>query len=499
MRGGRGPMRELTPATPGPTLTPADVTSYPNAPLYDTSVVRTLFFEFENKDWESELEDFNNTDVDVPATLTVDGKTYKDVGVHFRGASSYFMVPAGHKRSLNVSLDHAEKSQRLGGYKTLNLLNANGDPSFMSSVLYSAIANRYIPAPRANFVRVVINGECWGLYVNVQQFDAIFVNERFAQSAGETGKESKKKGARWKVPGSPNGAAGLDFIGESIDDYKRRYEIKTSDNDEDWIALRELCRTLSNTPIDELEGALKPILDIDGALWFLALDVSLGNSDGYWTRASDYSIYRDPKGMFHVIPHDMNEAFSDHGPPGGMRGPRSGRGRPVDGPPASPQDGSPGGGPGMRGPGGGAGGAELDPLVGGDDMRKPLRSRLLAVPALRAKYLEYVKTLAKDDLAWDRIGPQIAAHRALIEPIVKADTKKLSTTEAFERATADADGPAGGNAEGAGGLKSWTARRSAYLRDYKPAEKAATTSDAPAGGSGGGAGVRGPGERGAGR
>ena len=44
-------------------------------------------------------------------------------------------------------------------------------------------------------------------------------------------------------------------------------------------------------------------------LWFLALDNALINNDGYWTRASDYSLYRDPKGKFHVIPHDMNEAF----------------------------------------------------------------------------------------------------------------------------------------------------------------------------------------------
>ena len=37
--------------------------------------------------------------------------------------------------------------------------------------------------------------------------------------------------------------------------------------------------------------------------------MALINGDGYWTRASDYSIYLDPKGKFHIIPSDMNEAF----------------------------------------------------------------------------------------------------------------------------------------------------------------------------------------------
>ena len=104
---------------PGPKLTPADVKSFPNAPLYDPLTLRTVFLEFDNADWEKELADFYHTDVEVPAKLTVDGKIYKEVGVHFRGASSFFTVGEGRKRSLNLSLDFANDTQRLGGYHTL--------------------------------------------------------------------------------------------------------------------------------------------------------------------------------------------------------------------------------------------------------------------------------------------------------------------------------------------------------------------------------------------
>ena len=85
----------------------------------------------------------------------------------------------------------------------------------------------------------------------------------------------------------------------------------------------------------------------------------------------------------------------------------------------------------------------LDPLTGLDDARKPLRSRLLAVPALRQRYLEHVRTLASDWLDWQKLGPVVAQYRTLIEPEVAADTRKLSSTEAFLRATADepAEGP----------------------------------------------------------
>src|SRR3954471_19913013 len=171
---GRGPRRMLRmenqePAQPGPKVSPAEVKSFPDAALYDPKIVRTIFLHFDDTDWEKELEEFKNTDVEVPAELTVDGKTYRDIGVHFRGMSSFMMVGEGRKRSLNLSLDFVHEEQRLGGYRTLNLLNSHEDPTFLRTVLYSHIAREYIPAPKANFVRVVINGESWGIYVNAEQ------------------------------------------------------------------------------------------------------------------------------------------------------------------------------------------------------------------------------------------------------------------------------------------------------------------------------------------
>ncbi len=198
MRGGRGGAA-AGPVEPGPRLTPKDVKTYGNEPLYDMATLRTLFIQFEADDWEQEMTAFNNTDVDVPATLVVDGKTYKDVGVHFRGASSFFMVPAGRKHSLNLSVDFAHDTQRLGGYSTLNLLNSNGDPTYLRAVLYLEAARSYLPAPKANYARVVINGESWGVYINAQQFNKEFINDWYKTTDG----------ARWKVPGSPGGRGGL--------------------------------------------------------------------------------------------------------------------------------------------------------------------------------------------------------------------------------------------------------------------------------------------------
>lgn len=92
-KGGFGKGADMPIAKAGPKVTEADVKNFPNTSLYDTSVLRTVFLEFENADWEAELQDFHGTDVEVPATLIIDGKRYTNVGVHFRGMSSYMGVP----------------------------------------------------------------------------------------------------------------------------------------------------------------------------------------------------------------------------------------------------------------------------------------------------------------------------------------------------------------------------------------------------------------------
>jgi len=407
------------PAAAGPRISPTDVTPS-TTPLYDDKTLRTLFLAFESADWESELLAFSNTDVEVPATLVVDGTTYKDVGTHFRGASSLFGVPAGYKKSLNLAMDFVNTDQALYGYKTLNLNNANGDPSLMRAVIYEHIASQYIPTPSANFARVVINGEYWGVFTNVAQFNKDFLRDHF----------KTEDGVRWKVPGSPNGRGGLEYLGEDVAGYKQRYEIKNKDTDASWKALINLTRVLNTTPAEQLEAALAPILNVDGTLKFLALENVLVNSDGYWTRASDYNIYLDPSGRFHVIPHDINEAMMAGGgrgmgpggmmpPPGGM--PPGGQGRGGRG----------GGGRGPGGMGGPGGGVTLDPLVALNDASKPLISKLLAVPALRAKYLGYVQDISTKWLDWAVLGPVVEQHRALIAAEVAKDTKKATTTEAF--------------------------------------------------------------------
>ncbi|CAD7704294.1 unnamed protein product, partial [Ostreobium quekettii] len=414
---GRGGFRgEREPAKPGAQVRPGEVASYPEAELYDHSVVRTLFFEFENEDWEQELEDFHNTDVDVPATMIVDGKRYENVGMRFRGMSSYGMVPAGYKRSFNVSVDLAEDDQRLYGYRTLNLLNSHGDPTFLSTVLYSKIASPYIPVPQANHVHVVINGESWGVYVNVQQFNKDFLAEHFEST----------KGTRWKVSGSPRADGGLRYLGDDLDEYKQRFEMKSNDGRKAWNRLVELCRTLNETPLEELESALEPMLDIDSTLKFLALDVALVNSDGYWTRASDYSLFldKDKRAIAEakLVVERIEKAVT-----------------------------------------------EIALIGRADETAAEVKVSVdRAVGEVDSAVLQYVRQIAEESLHWDDVAPFVTQQAQLLQPYVAADTRRLTSLEEFEASTSvneqSAQDSGGGTAaEPDNSLRSFFEKRRAFL------------------------------------
>ena len=366
--------------------------------LYDSQTLRTLYLRFHHEDWSEQMNAFYRTDIEVPADLIVDGEVYPGVGVHFRGTSSYFTVRS-EKKSFNIAVDYGEDGQRLYGYKTLNLLNGHVDGSFLREVLYNRISQDYIPAMKTNLVKLVINGENWGVYINLQQYNKDFLAEWF----------NTKDGIRWKV--GPGGGA-LTYAGEEPTAYQETYQLKTKNIEDPWTDLIALFKMLDETTSQaELTQRLPSILNIDQALWQLAVSNVFMDDDGYIHKGGDYAIYQDVNGRFHLIPHDNNES---------LRFGREGRG-------------GPGGGRG--GPGGWSWGdlesGMASPVAHEGSATRPLINRLLANPEWRARYLAHVRTVVNEWLDWEVLEPIIKEYQRLIDTEVQQDDKKLYGYEEF--------------------------------------------------------------------
>ena len=399
----------------------ASITSVPEGspPLYDPQTLRTLYLRFHHEDWYEQMNAFYRTDIEVPADLIVDGYVYAKVGVHFRGTSSYFTVNS-EKKSFNIAVDYGKDGQRLYGYKTLNLLNGHVDASFLREVLYNQIARAYIPAMKTNFVKLVINGENWGVYINLQQYNKDFLDEWF----------NTKDGVRWKV--GPGRGGALTYSGDDPETYKETYQLKTSDVENPWEDLIALCKMLDETTSDaELAEKLASILNIDQVLWQLAVSNVFMDDDGYIHKGGDYSIYQDVNGRFHLISHDNNES---------IKFARSGRGGPG------------GGGPGGWSWGNLTGGM-VSPVAHEDNPARPLIHRLLSNPQWRARYLAHLHTVVNEWLNWEVLEPIVEEYMALIDAEVQQDDKKLYGYEEFAKG-APAD------------LKNFITQRRAYLLNH---------------------------------
>ena len=178
----------------------------------------------------------------------------------------------------------------------------------------------------------------------------------------------------------------------------------------------------------QIEAALASRLDVDGYLRFLALDNVMVSADSFHFRVADYSLYRHPDGRFHFVFHDTNEMFS------------------------------------MAGGGRGGGGLQFSPLVSANDPTKPIISKILAVPSLRARYLDFVHEITTKSLDWTVLGPVVKSYRDLIEADVARDTRKLFTTDDFLRVTADDGSP--------GTLRGFVEGRRAFLLEWIAANSA---------------------------
>ncbi len=419
------------PATPARRLSPSQVRKYSTEPLFDEGVVRTIFLSFDTQTWESELAVFKNSDVQVPAMALIDGRMLRDVGVRFRGEPSYRNNSTGNKRSLDISLNFRHRNQSFLGATRLTLLATGSDPSFLRTVMFMHIARQYYPAPGANFIRIVINGEDWGIYVNQQALDPAF-----------TAQVGAGRGPIWTAPIPSEARGGLEYWGEDPVPYQQFFELMNAGGrspSQSWRSLIHLCQVLNETPPERLPAALAPLMDVDGALRFLAVDNALMNNESYYQRGALFGIYADERGRFHFVAHHATEALW----PMAADRIRRENVRPT-----------------IMGflPMG------LNPLAGADQPHRALLSRLLAVPEYRQRYLGYIRDINNKWLNWERFSALALQQQALIAEDVRRDEHKLFSTDAFEggliRST-NGKGDDGGN--GIVSLQKFVEQRHAFL------------------------------------
>lgn len=400
------------------------------ASLFDPDTVHEIRLDFGRADWEAALAALPE-DAYLEADLEALGQRLERVGVRPKGSSS--QNNGARKLPLKIALDELVEGQELDGYDVFNLNNGFVDPPWVRQAGAFEALRPFMPMPRTGWARLVVNGEPFGFYEIAQRIEGTYLGDWFASDDGwlfeAEGRQNGGPGPGGSPPPRPLAAgraatpaqgpaqgpgpgagfgADLSWLGEDLAAYQALYALRDEEAAaEAWPALREMIRILDapeaegGVPDAELDAALRAVLDVDGALWYLAGQNLFTNFDSY-AAGHNYLLYRaEEDERFHVLAWDMNESFGVF-PGGGID--------PADS----------------------AAVARTDPFHATAGEGRPLLTRLLNVPGLRAEYLAHYRTLLDLAFAEARAEQRYAAWHDLLREDVRADPNPLYAFETFD-------------------------------------------------------------------
>jgi hypothetical protein len=225
--------------------------------------------------------------------------TVQQIGFRIRGNTSR----ASAKKSFKVSFNTFQAGRQYNGLDKLNLNGEHNDPSIIRSKLSWDIFGKLgFTAPRANHVKLFINGEYYGLYINVEHIDDEFIQKNFLSDEGNLYK--------CLYP------ADLTYRGRQVEAYKfedngrRIYDLKTNEEADDYNDLANFIIFLNTSSDSQFENEIEDYINVDGVLRWMAVDILTANWDNYWFLKNNFYLYYDPATQrFEFIPYDYDNTF----------------------------------------------------------------------------------------------------------------------------------------------------------------------------------------------
>jgi spore coat protein H len=215
------------------------------------------------------------------AVFKADGQTYH-VKVRLRGASARDFP----KKSWNVNFPKGVKFQ---GRTSLNLVAEYADATLLAEkISYDLLAAMRVPAPKATYVRLRLNGRYEGPFLEVQQVNKAFLKEQRMPDEDATIYRTGWKDTEfktWKV-----GYQG---------DWKKKTNESASDQ-----PLWDVLEVMNHTPEPRLASTLPKHFELEWYLRSMTLDVLMSNN--YVEDSESYFIHDRATGRWFYVPWDLN-------------------------------------------------------------------------------------------------------------------------------------------------------------------------------------------------
>lgn len=175
--------------------------------LFDTSYVHSINIEIDEEDWNDLLENASEKNF-YSCNITIDGEEYSNVGIKTKGNSSLSQVVSSDsdRYSFKINFKKYNKEQNYYGLEKLNLNNIIQDATYMKDYLaYTMMGEFGVASPYVSYSYITINGEEWGLYLNVEEIEDSFLERNYGEDYGNLYKPETMEMNGDKVGQMPQG------------------------------------------------------------------------------------------------------------------------------------------------------------------------------------------------------------------------------------------------------------------------------------------------------
>ena len=260
--------------------------------------VAEVHIQLHPNDLTNLLGDSLYSDHHFPATFQYSSSIYADtiqnIGFRVRGNTSR----NADKKGFKVSFNEFTSGQKFKGIEKMNLVGQHNDPSLLRYWMsLTTLTNNSLVSSRTSFVKLYINGQYKGLYLNVEHIDDEFIQKRFP---GDD--EGNLYKCTW--------GADLKYQGGNQSAYYGPYELKTNKSANDYSELIQFINNLNNISNADFPCFIEDNFEVELYLKTLAAEILIGHWDGYAYNHNNYYLYQKPSdGKFVFIEYDMDNTF----------------------------------------------------------------------------------------------------------------------------------------------------------------------------------------------
>lgn len=243
------------------------------------------------------------TDV-TPGGKGTPSKAFQNVEIKLKGKPQGSFVDLGRKAAFKLKF---KKAEPFFGLRKLTLNNMTQDPSMIhESLAYAAFRAAGVPASRSGYAYVWLNGENYGLHLNLESLDTVSLPKIFGTAFDSKTQhlyEANEYGADF-YPGKES-----------------RFEV--DEGGDDTSDLTALIAAVDAGGPGASPSSLSTLIDLDEMTRMWGVEKYIGHWDGYagegiageeefnTLRPNNYYLYSDPSGRFSMLPWGVDQTWGE--------------------------------------------------------------------------------------------------------------------------------------------------------------------------------------------